>query len=59
VVEDYADLGGYDVYAAGPPAMVRATRDACVAHGLPLQQFYSDPFEFAPDAVAKQQQTKP
>jgi len=54
VVADYGDLGGHDVYAAGPPAMVRATRDACVSLGLPTRQFYSDPFEFAPDAVAKQ-----
>ncbi len=59
VVVDYPDLSGYDVYAAGPPAMVRATRDACVANGLPPQQFFSDPFEFAPDAVAKQQRAKP
>jgi len=36
--------------------MVRATRDACVAQGLPAEQFFSDPFEFAPDALAKQQQ---
>lgn len=54
VVQDYPDLGGYDVYAAGPPAMVRAARDAFVARGLPPSQFYSDPFEFAPDILAKQ-----
>jgi len=58
MVTDYPDLSGYDVYAAGPPAMVRATRDACVANGLPPEQFFSDPFEFAPDAVAKQRQAK-
>jgi len=52
---DYPDLSGYDVYTAGPPAMVRATRDACIARGLPPERFFSDPFEFAPDAVAKQQ----
>ena len=59
LVVDYPDLSGYDVYAAGPPAMVRATHDACVARGLPVDQFFSDPFEFAPDAVAKQQQAQP
>ena len=59
LVADYPDLSDYDVYAAGPPAMVRAARDACVAHGLPAGQFFSDPFEFAPDAVAKQQQAQP
>lgn len=56
VVADYSDLGDYDVYSAGPPAMVRAVRDACVHRGLPPPHFFSDPFEFAPDAVAKQQQ---
>jgi hypothetical protein len=35
--------------------MVRATRDACIARGLPPERFFSDPFEFAPDVVAKQQ----
>lgn len=59
LVVDYPDLNGYDVYAAGPPAMVRATRDACVAHGLPPDQFFSDPFDFAPDALAKQQKGRP
>ena len=59
LVVDYPDLSAYDIYAAGPPAMVRATRDACVARGLPAEQFFSDPFEFAPDAVAKQQQAQP
>jgi CDP-4-dehydro-6-deoxyglucose reductase len=54
LIADHADISGYDVYAAGPPAMVRATRDACVARGLPPEQFFCDPFEFAPDALAKQ-----
>lgn len=55
VARDFPDLSGYDIYAAGPPAMVRAARDAFVARGLPATQFYSDPFEFAPDTLAKQQ----
>lgn len=55
VVGDHADLSGFDVYAAGPPAMVRAARDAFLARGLPAAQFFSDPFEFAPDTLAKQQ----
>lgn len=54
VVADHPDLGGYDVYAAGPPVMVRAARDAFIACGLPQQRFFSDPFEFAPDTLAKQ-----
>lgn len=59
VVADHPDLCAYDVYAAGPPAMVRAVRDACIARGLPPEQFFSDPFEFATDAAEKQQQLRP
>lgn len=55
VIADQPDLSGFDVYAAGPPAMVRAARDAFVAQGLPEAQFFSDPFDFAPDTLAKQQ----
>src|SRR3569832_1114629 len=58
VVEDFPDLRGYDMYAAGPPVMVRAARDAFVTRGLPATRFYSDPFEFAPDILAKQAQSQ-
>ncbi len=46
VAADHPDTSGLDVYAAGPPVMVRAVRDAVVAHGLPESRFYSDPFEW-------------
>lgn len=46
VATDYPDTSGLDLYAAGPPVMVRAVRDAVVAHGLPEARFYSDPFEW-------------
>lgn len=46
VAADYPDASGVDVYAAGPPVMVRAVRDAVVDHGLPEARFYSDPFEW-------------
>lgn len=46
VAADHPDTSGLDVYAAGPPVMVRAVRDAVVAHGLPEARFYSDPFEW-------------
>jgi CDP-4-dehydro-6-deoxyglucose reductase len=46
VAADHPDTAGLDVYAAGPPVMVRAVRDAVVACGLPEARFYSDPFEW-------------
>ncbi|MDX1593005.1 MAG: CDP-6-deoxy-delta-3,4-glucoseen reductase [Gammaproteobacteria bacterium] len=46
VAADCPDTSGLDVYAAGPPVMVRAVRDAVVAAGLPEARFYSDPFEW-------------
>lgn len=52
VLADHRDLNAYDVYVAGPPAMVRAAHDGFIARGLPLGQFYSDPFEYSADARA-------
>lgn len=42
VLEDFADLGGYDVYANGPRLMISAAREAFLAQGLPPQHFYYD-----------------
>jgi CDP-4-dehydro-6-deoxyglucose reductase len=49
VLEDYADLGGVDVYMAGPPVMIEAARAGFTAAGLPLERLYSDAFEYAKD----------
>jgi CDP-4-dehydro-6-deoxyglucose reductase len=46
VLEDFAGLQDYEVYASGPPAMVHAAQVAFTAHGLMLENFYADPFEF-------------
>ncbi|HLA74316.1 MAG TPA: CDP-6-deoxy-delta-3,4-glucoseen reductase [Gammaproteobacteria bacterium] len=51
VLDDFPDLSEYEVYASGPPAMVHAGHVAFTAHGLLLENFYSDPFEFAQDPV--------
>lgn len=51
VVEDFADLGAYEVYASGPPAMVQAGHLAFTVQGLLPEHFYADPFEFAQDMV--------
>lgn len=58
VLEDWDDLSAYDVYVAGPPVMVRAARDGFTARGLPVSQFYSDPFEYSADARASGAQAK-
>ena len=49
IIADYTDLSGHDLYAAGPPAMVYAGRDAFVTRGLDLERYYSDAFEFSND----------
>lgn len=52
VLADFADLGGYQVYACGAPGMVDVSHQAFVAHGLPEEEFYSDAFLFANDRSA-------
>lgn len=53
VVQDHPHLGAFDVYAAGPPALVEAIRHEYVERGLPAEQLFFDSFDFAPDALAK------
>lgn len=49
VMEDYADLADYEVYACGAPVVVEAAhRDYTTQRGLPNEAFYSDAFTFAP-----------
>ena len=55
VVADYPDLSQADVYAAGPPAMIKAVVETLPAHGLNRERLYFDSFEYAPDALARMQ----
>lgn len=48
VLEDFADLSGFQVYACGAPAMIEAARADFVARGLPEEEFFADAFTFAP-----------
>jgi CDP-4-dehydro-6-deoxyglucose reductase, E3 len=48
VLEDHADLSGFEVYVCGAPGMVDIAKETFVARGLPEQEFYSDAFTFAP-----------
>ena len=50
VLADHPDLSGFEVYAAGPPAMIEAMRAGFPRHGLPAQRLYFDSFDYAPDA---------
>ncbi len=55
VLADLRNLEGFDVYAAGPPAMIEAIREAFPRHGLPREQLFFDSFDYAPDTLAKLQ----
>ena len=45
---DYADISGFQVYCSGAPQMVEAAYADFTARGLPPEEFFSDPFTFAP-----------
>ena len=49
VLADHPDLAGFEVYAAGPPAMIEAMRTHFPRHGLPAERLYFDSFDYAPD----------
>jgi len=49
VMDDFADLSGFDLYVSGPPAMVSAMRQGAVSKGLPNSQLWFDSFDFAND----------
>jgi CDP-4-dehydro-6-deoxyglucose reductase, E3 len=53
VLADYPDLSGFDVYAAGPPAMIEAIRSVFPRQGLPPERLYFDSFDYAPDAARR------
>lgn len=46
ILKKYSDLSHYEIYAAGPPVMVYAGRDAFPPNGLDLEHYYSDAFEY-------------
>jgi CDP-4-dehydro-6-deoxyglucose reductase, E3 len=50
VLGDHADLSGFEVYAAGPPAMIEAIRASSARNGLSPERLYFDSFDYAPDA---------
>jgi CDP-4-dehydro-6-deoxyglucose reductase len=53
VLEDFADLSGYQVYACGAPAMVDSARASFVGtRNLPEDEFFADAFVYAADTEA-------
>jgi CDP-4-dehydro-6-deoxyglucose reductase, E3 len=52
VLQDYARLEEFDVYAAGPPALIEAIRATFPAHGLAEQRLHFDSFDYAPPAAS-------
>lgn len=53
VLEDIKDLGPYQVYASGPPAMIRAAQTEFKDAGLVPEKFYFDSFDYSPDTIAR------
>jgi CDP-4-dehydro-6-deoxyglucose reductase, E3 len=51
VLRDYPSLAGFDVYAAGPPALIEAIRASFPRHGLSADRLHFDSFDYAPPAA--------
>ncbi len=48
VLRKVAGLAGYDIYAAGPPAMIDAVRATLPPQGADPDRIYIDSFDYAP-----------
>jgi CDP-4-dehydro-6-deoxyglucose reductase, E3 len=53
VLADHPDLSGFEVYAAGPPAMIEAIRASFPLQGLDPARLYFDSFDYAPDTLSR------
>jgi CDP-4-dehydro-6-deoxyglucose reductase len=53
VLADYPDLSAFEVYTAGPPAMIEAMRASFPRHGLALERLHFDSFDYAPDSAPR------
>ena len=47
VLRHYPDLSKHEVYAAGPPPMIEAGQTAFSTHGLDLDNYFFDSFDYA------------
>jgi CDP-4-dehydro-6-deoxyglucose reductase, E3 len=53
-LQDLIDLRAFDIYMAGPPAMIEAARRSFEAGGVPDAQVLFDSFDYAPDSLERQ-----
>jgi CDP-4-dehydro-6-deoxyglucose reductase len=51
VLADYVTLEPFDVYAAGPPALIEAIRARFPERGAREERLFFDSFDYAPDSV--------
>jgi CDP-4-dehydro-6-deoxyglucose reductase len=49
VLDDFDDLSAFDIYACGPPAMIKAAEQYFQEKGMNRDQFFYDSFDFAID----------
>jgi CDP-4-dehydro-6-deoxyglucose reductase len=54
VIADHPNLEPFDVYAAGPPALVEAIRGSFAHHGASPERLFFDSFDYAPDSARSQ-----
>jgi CDP-4-dehydro-6-deoxyglucose reductase len=54
VLRNIDDLKKYDVYAAGPPAMIAAVRHEFGLRGVDPSRLFFDSFDYAPDTLERQ-----
>ena len=57
IVDDFASLAGYQVYACGAPIMIELGQLAFAAKGLPTDEFFADSFTYAPHEISTTQTT--
>ncbi len=53
-LQNIHDLHNYDVYAAGPPAMIEALRREFSQRGVASDRLFFDSFDYAPDTLERQ-----
>jgi len=56
-LQDIDDLDAYEVYAAGPPAMIDAVQREFKARGVSASRLYFDSFDYAPDTLERQRRS--
>jgi CDP-4-dehydro-6-deoxyglucose reductase len=57
VLQTIDDLEKYDVYAAGPPAMIEAVRREFERRGVAPGRIFFDSFDYAPDTLERQRRS--